>query len=211
MTDKKKKMSKIETKKTKKVAKENTTNVPRLSEKYKSEILPNLLKQFSYKSKMQVPKLEKIVVNMGLGGAVQDSKLVSEAVTDLETIIGQKALIRKAKVSISNFKLREGMEIGAKVTLRRNMMFEFLDRLISVAMPRIRDFRGISDKSFDGRGNYTLGVKEHTIFPEINMDQINRVLGMDITFVTSSKTDKEAFELLKGFGVPFVKKEIVEA
>ncbi|MEE9431682.1 MAG: 50S ribosomal protein L5, partial [Melioribacteraceae bacterium] len=137
MTDKKKKMSKIETKKTKKVAKENTTNVPRLSEKYKSEILPNLLKQFSYKSKMQVPKLEKIVVNMGLGGAVQDSKLVSEAVTDLETIIGQKALIRKAKVSISNFKLREGMEIGAKVTLRRNMMFEFLDRLISVAMPRI--------------------------------------------------------------------------
>ncbi len=200
-----------ETKTTKKVAKKTTSIKPRLAEKYKSEILPGLLKQFSYKSSMQVPRLEKIVVNMGLGGAVQDSKLVGEAVQDLEIIIGQKALIRKAKFSISNFKLREGMEIGAKVTLRREMMFEFLDRLISIAMPRIRDFRGISDKSFDGRGNYTLGVKEHTIFPEINMDKINRVLGMDITFVTSSKTDKEAFELLKAFGVPFTKKEVQQA
>lgn len=200
-----------ETKTTKKVAKKTTSAKPRLAEKYKSEILPGLLKQFSYKSSMQVPRLEKIVVNMGLGGAVQDSKLVGEAVQDLEIIIGQKALIRKAKFSISNFKLREGMEIGAKVTLRREMMFEFLDRLISIAMPRIRDFRGISDKSFDGRGNYTLGVKEHTIFPEINMDKINRVLGMDITFVTSSKTDKEAFELLKAFGVPFTKKEVQQA
>jgi len=200
-----------DTKTTKKVAKETTKIKPRLAEKYKSEVLPGLLKQFSYKSSMQAPKLEKIVVNMGLGGAVQDSKLVGEAVKDLEIIIGQKALIRKAKVSISNFKLREGMEIGAKITLRREMMYEFLDRLISIAMPRIRDFRGISDKSFDGRGNYTLGVKEHTIFPEINMDKINRVLGMDITFVTSSKTDKEAFELLKAFGVPFTKKEVQQA
>jgi len=214
MTDKNKKMSKKESKENKvakKTTKIATKVITRLEEKYKSEISSNLLKQFSYKSSMQVPRLEKIVVNMGLGGAVQDSKLLGEAVKDLETIIGQKALIRKAKFSISNFKLREGMEIGAKVTLRRGMMYEFLDRLITIAMPRIRDFRGISDKSFDGRGNYTLGIKEHTIFPEINLDKINRILGMDITFVTSSKTDKEAFELLKGFGVPFVKKEVQQA
>ncbi len=182
--------------------------MPRLEEKYKKEIAPNLMKQFNYKSSMQIPKLEKIVLNMGLGAAVQDSKLIGEAVADLEMIVGQKAQIRKAKKSISNFKLREGMQIGAKVTLRRKKMYEFLDRLITIAMPRIRDFRGISDKSFDGRGNYTLGIKEHIIFPEINIDKVNRVLGMDITFVTSSKTDKEAFELLKSFGMPFRKKEI---
>jgi len=205
MADKNKKNEKKETK-SKSVKNEKIT--PRLEEKYNKEIAKNLMKQFNYKSSMQIPKIEKIVLNMGLGAAVQDSKLIGEAVADLETIVGQKALIRKAKKSISNFKLREGVEIGAKVTLRRTRMYEFLDRLISIAMPRIRDFRGISDKSFDGRGNYTLGIKEHIIFPEINIDKVNRVLGMDITLVTSAKTDKEAFELLKAFGMPFRKKEV---
>lgn len=180
----------------------------RLFEKYKGEIAPALMKQFSYKSSMQVPKLEKIVVNMGLGAAVQDSKILDEAIKDLETITGQKASVRTAKKAISNFKLREGLKIGAMVTLRRERMYEFLDRIISIAMPRIRDFRGVSDKSFDGRGNYTLGVKEQIIFPEIDVDKVTRVLGMDITFVTSAKTDNEAFELLKSFGFPFKKKEI---
>lgn len=181
---------------------------PRLFEKYKADIAPALMKQFDYKSIMQVPKLEKIVVNMGLGAAVQDSKVLDEAIKDLETVTGQKASIRTAKKAISNFKLREGMKIGAMVILRRERMYEFLDRLVSMAMPRIRDFRGVSDKSFDGRGNYTLGVKEQIIFPEINIDKVTRVLGMDITFVTSSKTDNEAYELLKAFGFPFKKKEI---
>jgi large subunit ribosomal protein L5 len=184
---------------------------PRLFEKYKSEIAPELIKKFSYKSSMQAPRLQKIVVNMGVGGAVQDSKLLDEAIKDLETITGQKSSVRIAKKAISNFKLREGMKIGAMVTLRRERMYEFLDRLITVAMPRIRDFRGVSDKSFDGRGNYTLGVKEQIIFPEINIDKINKILGMDITFVTSSKTDNEAYELLKAFGFPFKKKEINNA
>ncbi len=183
----------------------------RLAEKYKKEIAPALMKQFSYKSSMEVPKLEKIVVNMGLGAAVQDSKILDEAVRDLETITGQKVSLRTSKKAISNFKLREGMKIGAKVTLRRERMYEFLDRLVSIAMPRIRDFRGVSDKSFDGRGNYTLGVKEQIIFPEIDIDKVPRVVGMDITFVTTSKTDKEAFELLKSFGFPFMKKEINNA
>ncbi|MCB0746370.1 MAG: 50S ribosomal protein L5 [Ignavibacteriae bacterium] len=201
------------TKKTNKKEKEQTQSseakvAARLFEKYKSEIAPALMKQFSYKSVMQVPKLEKIVVNMGVGAAVQDSKALDEAVKDLETITGQKASLRTAKKAISNFKLREGMKIGAKVTLRRDRMYEFLDRIISIAMPRIRDFRGVSDKSFDGRGNYTLGLKEQIIFPEINIDRINRVVGMDITFVTNSKSDQEAFELLKLFGFPFKKKEI---
>lgn len=181
---------------------------PRLFEKYKADIAPALMKQFDYKSIMQVPKLEKIVVNMGLGAAVQDSKVLDEAIKDLETVTGQKASVRTAKKAISNFKLREGMKIGAMVILRRERMYEFLDRLVSMAMPRIRDFRGVSDKSFDGRGNYTLGVKEQIIFPEINIDKVTRVLGMDITFVTSSKTDNEAYELLKAFGFPFKKKEI---
>jgi len=180
---------------------------PRLFTFYKEEVIPKLKERFSYKNIMEVPKLEKIVVNMGIGGAVQDSKLLEEAVRDLEAITGQKASIRAAKQSISNFKLREGMKIGAKVTLRRERMYEFLDRLISVALPRVRDFRGISDKSFDGRGNYTLGIKEQIIFPEINVDKITRVVGMDITFVTSAKSDNEAFELLTSFGVPFRKKE----
>ncbi len=204
-----KKKSNKKQQETKKVAEVKVS--PRLHDKYKGEIAPALMKQFSYKSKMQVPKLEKIVVNMGLGGAVQDSKLLDEAVKDLETITGQKCSVRTAKKAISNFKLREGMKIGAKVTLRRERMYEFLDRLITVAMPRIRDFRGVSDKSFDGKGNYTLGVKEQIIFPEINIDKVNKVLGMDITFVTSSKTDNEAYELLKAFGFPFKKKEINNA
>lgn len=193
----------------KEVAEEKVT--PRLFEKYKSEIAPALMKQFSYKSVMEVPKLQKIVVNMGLGAAVQDSKVLDEAIKDLETITGQKSSVRKAKKAISNFKLREGMKIGAMVTLRRERMYEFLDRLVTIVMPRIRDFRGVSDKSFDGRGNYTLGVKEQIIFPEINIDKVSKVLGMDITFVTSSKTDNEAYELLKAFKFPFKKKEINNA
>lgn len=180
----------------------------RLFGKYKEEIVPKMMKQFSYKNVMEVPKLEKIVVNMGVGGAAQDSKLIEEAVRDIETITGQKSSVRMAKKSISNFKLREGMKIGTKVTLRRANMYEFLDRIIAVALPRVRDFRGIPDKAFDGRGNYTLGVKEQFIFPEINVDKVNKVIGMDITFVTSAKTDKEAYELLLAFGMPFKKKEI---
>lgn len=180
----------------------------RLKEKYEKEIVSKLKEQFGYKSVMQVPRLSKIVVNMGVGQAVQDAKILDEAVKDLETITGQKASIRISKKSISNFKLREGMKIGAKVTLRREMMYEFLDRFISLALPRVRDFRGVSDKSFDGRGNYTLGLKEQIIFPEINPDKVTKVLGMDITFVSTAKTDKEAYELLAAFGLPFRKKEI---
>ncbi len=179
---------------------------PRLFTKYKEEIISKLKEEFQYGNIMEVPRLEKIVVNMGVGGAVQDPKLLEEAQTALMTITGQKPTIRTARKSISNFKLREGMKIGAKVTLRGARMYEFLDRLIATALPRVRDFRGVSDKAFDGRGNYTLGIKEHTIFPEIDIDKVNRILGMDITFVTTAKTDKEAYELLKAFGFPFKKK-----
>lgn len=180
----------------------------RLYEKYKTEIVPKLKEQFSYKSVMQVPRLHKIVINMGVGEAASDQKLLDEAIKDLETITGQKPSVRIAKKAISNFKLREGMKIGAKVTLRTDIMYEFLDRFISLVLPRVRDFKGIPDKSFDGRGNYTLGLKEQVIFPEINADKVTKILGMDITFVTSAKTDKEAFELLAAFGMPFRKKEI---
>lgn len=180
----------------------------RLAEVYKKEIVPELMKKFTYKSIMQVPKLHKIVVNMGVGAAVADQKLLEEAVKELETITGQKASIRKAKKAISNFKLREGVNIGAMVTLRRERMYEFLDRLVNVALPRVRDFRGLSDKSFDGRGNYTMGIKEQIIFPEINVDKITKVLGMDVTMVTTAQNDNEAFELLQAFGVPFRRKEI---
>ncbi len=183
----------------------------RLAEVYKKEIVPGLMKKFAYKSIMQVPKLNKIVVNMGVGAAVADQKLLEEAVKELETITGQKASIRKAKKAISNFKLREGVNIGAVVTLRRERMYEFLDRLVNVALPRVRDFRGLSDKSFDGRGNYTMGIKEQIIFPEINVDKITKVLGMDVTMVTTALNDNEAFELLRAFGVPFRKKEIKTA
>jgi len=195
-----------EEKKTEKVVDEK---VPaRLKEKYIKEIVPKLKEQFNYKSVMQVPKLSKIVVNMGVGQATQDQKILEEAVKEMDTITGQKVSVRTAKKAISNFKLREGMKIGAKVTLRREIMYEFLDRLVAIALPRVRDFRGVSDKSFDGRGNYTLGIKEQIIFPEINVDKVTKVLGMDITFVTTAKTDKEAYELLAAFGVPFRKKEI---
>ena len=188
---------------------EKEIKVPsRLFDYYRSDIIPGLMKTFSYKNIMQVPKLEKIVVNMGVGAAVAEPKILEEAVRELESLTGQKASIRKAKKAISNFKLREGLSIGAMVTLRKERMYEFLDRLINVALPRVRDFRGLSDKSFDGRGNYTLGVKEQIIFPEINVDKITKVLGMDITIVTSAKSDNEAHELLKSFGMPFIKKEI---
>ncbi|MBU0559838.1 MAG: 50S ribosomal protein L5 [Bacteroidetes bacterium] len=173
---------------------------------YKKEIAPKLKEKFAYTSTMQIPKLEKIVVNMGVGDAATDSKILDEAVKQLETITGQKPSVRIAKKSISNFKLREGMKIGAKVTLRRDNMYEFFERVIAIALPRVRDFRGVSDKSFDGRGNYTLGIKDQIIFPEINADKITKVLGMDITLVTSAKTDNEAYELLAAFGFPFRKK-----
>ncbi|NOX16919.1 MAG: 50S ribosomal protein L5 [Chlorobi bacterium] len=201
------KKSKKETTKEQTAAKAAEKKItPRLRVKYEEKIIPKLMKHFSYKSVMQVPKLEKIVVNMGVGEAATDSKLLDEAVKDIETITGQKSSVRTAKKSISNFKLREGMKIGTKVTLRKEKMYEFLDRVIAIALPRVRDFRGISDKSFDGHGNYTMGVKEQIIFPEINVDKINRVVGMDITFVTSAKSDTEAFELLSAFGMPFKKK-----
>lgn len=187
--------------------KNKSVKIPlRLHDKYKAEIIPYLKEKFNYKNIMETPKLQKIVINMGVGEATQDTKVLETAVKDLETITGQKAQIRKAKKAISNFKLREGMPIGAKVTLRKHTMYEFLDRLISVAIPRVRDFRGIPDKSFDGRGNYTLGIKEQIIFPEINVDRVNKIIGMDVTFVTSAKTDNEAYELLAAFGLPFIKK-----
>jgi len=183
----------------------------RLEGIYKKEIVPTLMKKFNYKSVMQVPKLSKIVLNMGVGAAVTDSKVLDEAVKSIETITGQKSSVRTAKKAISNFKLRAGMKIGTMVTLRRNKMYEFLDRVINIALPRVRDFRGLSDKSFDGRGNYTLGVKEHIIFPEIDIDKVNKILGMDITFVTTAKSDTEAYELLLAFGFPFIKKEVKSA
>ena len=183
----------------------------RLFDYYKSDVIPQLMKTFSYTNVMMVPKLSKIVINMGVGAAVADSKVLEEANKELEVIAGQKPSIRKAKKSISNFKLREGVNIGTMVTLRRDRMYEFLDRLINVALPRVRDFRGLSDKSFDGRGNFTLGIKEQIIFPEIDFDKVTRVLGMDITLVTTAKTDNEAYELLKAFGMPFIKKEIKTA
>ncbi len=180
----------------------------RLMDMYRKEIVPELSKKFNYKNVFQVPKLEKISINVGIGAATQDPKILETVVKDIESIVGQKAVITKAKKSVSNFKLREGMKIGCKVTLRKARMYEFLDRLINVAIPRIRDFRGVPDKSFDGRGNYTLGVKEQMIFPEINIDNVAKTFGMDLTFVTSAKTDNEAIELLKAFGMPFVKKAL---
>ncbi len=177
--------------------------VPRLKQKYKEEVLPALQEQFQYKSIMEVPRLVKICLNQGVGSATQDKKLVDVAVEEMSIIAGQKAVVTKARKSISNFKLREGMPIGSRVTLRNERMYEFLDRLITVALPRVRDFRGISDKSFDGKGNYSVGVTEHIIFPEIDIDKVSRITGMDITFVTTAKTDAEALALLKGMGLPF--------
>jgi large subunit ribosomal protein L5 len=175
----------------------------RLKEKYSKEIVPALKERFQFKSIMQVPKITKIVVNKGIGNAVSDKKLVDIGVEELSTITGQKAVPTKAKNSISNFKLREGMPIGARVTLRGDRMYEFLDRLMTIALPRVRDFRGVNEKGFDGRGNYTLGVKEQIIFPEISIDKIKSISGMDITFVTTAQNDEESYELLKAFGMPF--------
>ena len=178
---------------------------PRLKEKYLKEVVPALMEKFKYTSVMQVPKVEKVVVNRGIGAASADKKLVDAGVDELTLITGQKAVATIAKKSVSNFKLREGMAIGAKVTLRGDYMYEFIDRLISVALPRVRDFRGINEKGFDGRGNYTLGIKEQIIFPEISMEKITRISGMDITFVTTAKSDEESYEMLKSMGFPFRK------
>jgi large subunit ribosomal protein L5 len=177
----------------------------RLKEKYLKEVTPALMSKFNYKSVMQVPKIEKIVINMGVGDAVQNAKALDNAVEELTLIAGQKPVVTRAKKSIAGFRLREGMPIGAKVTLRGERMYEFLDKLISVSLPRVRDFRGVSKKSFDGRGNYTLGIKEQLIFPEIDYDKVNKVRGMDIVIVTTAKTDEEAFELLAQLGMPFQK------
>ena len=178
------------------------TYIPNLRKKYQEEIIPALTKEFSYHTVMQVPKLEKIVINQGVGQAVTDKKIVDTAQEELTMITGQKAVQTMSKKDISNFKLRRKMPIGVKVTLRRDTMYEFLERLISVALPRIRDFKGINNK-FDGRGNYTLGITEQIIFPEIDIDKISKILGMEITFVTSARTDEEAFALLREFGLPF--------
>ena len=176
--------------------------VPNLKKKYKEEIIQNLTKEFGYKTVMQVPKLQKIVINQGVGQAVADKKLIETAQEELTNISGQKAVQTLSKKDISNFKLRKAMPIGTKVTLRREKMYEFLERLIAVSLPRIRDFKGVNEK-FDGRGNYSLGIQEHIIFPEIDIDKINKMLGLEITFVTSSNTDEEAYALLREFGIPF--------
>ncbi|MFJ8268191.1 50S ribosomal protein L5 [Peribacillus asahii] len=177
----------------------------RLREKYQSEITPSLMGKFNYQSVMQVPKIEKVVINMGVGDAVANSKALDVAVEELQQITGQKPVVTKAKKSIAGFRLREGMPIGAKVTLRGERMYQFLDKLVSVSLPRVRDFRGVSKKSFDGRGNYTLGVKEQLIFPEIDYDKVSKVRGMDIVIVTTANTDEEARELLTQIGMPFQK------
>jgi len=176
---------------------------PRLKTKYKDEIVPALTKQFDYKTPMQVPRITKISLNQGLGDAVADKKLIDTGITEMTLISGQKAVPTKSKKDISNFKLRKGMPVGVRVTLRGEKMYEFLDRLVAVVIPRIRDFRGINDKGFDGRGNYSMGVIEQIIFPEIEIDKINKINGMDITFVTTANTDKECLALLKEFGLPF--------
>ena len=177
----------------------------RLQEKYEKEIIPAMIEKFGYKNIMEVPRLEKIVINMGVGEAKENSKIMESAVKDLTTISGQKPVVTKAKKSVANFKVREGMPIGCKVTLRGERMYEFADRLINLALPRVRDFRGVSAESFDGRGNYALGIKEQIIFPEIEYDKVDKVRGMDIIFVTTAQTDEEARELLRLFGMPFKK------
>ena len=180
-----------------------TTNSPRLADKYKKDVVPALMKKFSYKTVMQAPRLTKICINRGVNGAVADKKLIDISLDEITMITGQKAVATMSKKDVSNFKLRKDMPIGAKVTLRGVNMYEFLDRLVSVSLPRVRDFKGISDKSFDGRGNYTLGITEQIIFPEIDIDKVNKITGMDITFVTTANTNEEAFELLKELGMPF--------
>lgn len=180
-----------------------TKYTPRLSDKYKNDVVPALMKRFNYDSVMQVPRLEKICLNRGVNGAVTDKKLVDVAVDELTLITGQKAVATMSKKDISNFKLRKNMPIGARVTLRGTKMYEFLDRLVATALPRVRDFKGISEKAFDGRGNYTMGVTEQIIFPEIDIDKVNKITGLDITFVTTAGTNEEAYELLKELGMPF--------
>jgi large subunit ribosomal protein L5 len=180
-----------------------TKYTPRLADKSRKEVIPALMKKFSYKTVMQAPRLTKICLNRGVNGAVADKKLIDIAIDELTMVTGQKAVATMSKKDISNFKLRKDMPIGAKVTLRGVNMYEFLDRLVSVSLPRVRDFKGISDKSFDGRGNYTLGVTEQIIFPEVDIDKVNKITGMDITFVTTAHTNEEAFELLKELGMPF--------
>lgn len=177
----------------------------RLQENYRENVIPALMKKFNYTSVMQVPYVEKVVINIGVGDAIANPKALEEAVAELRQISGQKPVITKAKKSIANFKLREGMEIGCKVTLRKDMMYDFLDKLFSIALPRVRDFRGVNKESFDGRGNFTLGFKEQIIFPEINFDKVNKVRGMDIVIVTSAKNNEEGRELLSGLGMPFAK------
>lgn len=177
----------------------------RLNEKYKEVVIPNLMKKFKYTSKMETPYVDKVVINMGVGDAIANSKLLDEAVAELALITGQAPVVTKAKKSIANFKLREGMPIGCKVTLRKEKMYDFLDKLMNVSLPRVRDFRGVSLTSFDGRGNYTLGIKEQLIFPEINYDKVNKVRGMDIVIVTTAKTNEEAKALLEEMGMPFKK------
>jgi len=177
--------------------------IPRLATKYKNDVVPALVKKFAYSSVMQAPKLEKICVNRGVNGAVSDKKMIDTAIDELTQITGQRAVPTMSKKDISNFKLRKNMPIGARVTLRGEKMYEFLDRLVSVALPRVRDFKGVSEKAFDGRGNYTLGVTEQIIFPEIDIDKVSKITGMDITFVTTANTDEEAYELLKEMGMPF--------
>ncbi|MDZ4746448.1 MAG: 50S ribosomal protein L5 [bacterium] len=186
---------------------QDTPLPPRLVAFYKEHVMPALQKRFGYESIMQVPRIEKIALNIGAGAAAQDAKILQGAINELELITGQRPAITRAKKSIANFKLREHMPIGARVTLRRAHMYEFLDRFINIAAPRIRDFRGFSDKSFDGRGNYSIGIKEQIIFPEIDVDKVGRITGMDITFVTNAKTDEEAYALLQEFGFPFRKKD----
>jgi large subunit ribosomal protein L5 len=177
--------------------------IPRLKEKYDKETVPALMKRFGYKNVMQVPRLEKIVVNVGVGEAIQNMKLLDAVSADLAAVTGQRPVVRRSKQAISNFKLKAGMPIGTAVTLRKNRMYEFFDRLVNVAIPRIRDFRGTSPNSFDGRGNYNLGITEQIIFPEIDYDKVEKIMGMNVTVVTSAKTDEEGFELLKNLGVPF--------
>lgn len=180
--------------------------VPRLKKKYKEEVIPQLMQKYQYKSVMQVPKISKIVLNQGVGDAVSDKKLIESAIDEMTRITGQRAVSTRSKKAISNFKLRENMPIGVKVTLRGDRMYEFLDRLISIALPSVRDFKGVNDKSFDGRGNYTLGIAEQIIFPEIDIDKISRISGMDITIVTTAPNDQEAYSLLSAIGLPFRKK-----
>jgi len=181
--------------------------IPRLHTFYYEQVVPAMMKRFDYSSVMQVPKLQKICLNMGIGDATQDLKMLQSAVNELELISGQRPVVTKAKNAISNFKLRQGMPIGAMVTLRRERMFEFLDRFINISSPRIRDFRGFNDKSFDGRGNYSIGIKEQIIFPEIDVDKVSKISGLDVSFVTSARTDEEAYALLQEFGFPFRKRD----